>query len=160
MKAFRFTLQPLRIIREQKEREAQQRYAEKLRACEEAAARVQAASEELTTCWKSLRDHLASGVTGTELLRTRAWCNVLELRMRERTGALEKARHAVDAVWKEMIVATSDREALDRLEEKRRRAYEREAQRLVQRGMDEMATQRSGLPAPLQFNPSLKTEDA
>ena len=148
MKAFRFPLQPLRIIREQKEREAQQRYAATLRACEEAAAKVEAASVELTACWKTLSDHLASGVAATELLRARAWCNVLELRMKERTGALETARHAVDAMWQEMMVATRDRKSLDRFHDKRRRAYDRDTQREQQKELDELAVQMAGARSP------------
>lgn len=151
MKAFRFPLQPLRIIREQKEREAQQRYAATLRACEEAAARVEAASVELTACWKTLRDHLTSGVAATELLRARAWCNVLELRMKERTTALETARHAVDAMWKEMMGASRDREALDRFHEKRRRAYDRDVQREHQKELDELAVQMAGALSPMRL---------
>jgi flagellar protein FliJ len=151
MKAFRFPLQPLRIIREQKEREAQQRYAATLRACEEAAARVEAASVELTACWKTLRDHLNTGVTATDLLRARAWCNVLELRVKERTGALETARHAVDAVWKEMLVATRDRQALENFHEKRRRAYDLDLQRQEQKELDELAVQMAGANAPFRL---------
>lgn len=151
MKAFRFPLQPLRIIREQKEREAQQRYAATLRACEDAAARVEEASVELTACWKALRDHMATGVAATDLLRARAWCNVIELRMKERTGALEAARHAVDAMWQEMMRTTRDREALENFHDKRRLAYDREVQRHEQKELDELAVQMAGARAPFRM---------
>jgi hypothetical protein len=99
MKPFRFSLEPLHSLRKHKEDAARERYAKTVRACEEAAARVQAASIELTACWKSLCEKLAGGVTGDDLLRVRAWCNVLELRVKDRANALEQARLAVDAVW-------------------------------------------------------------
>src|SRR5271166_6575662 len=99
MKPFRFSLQPLRALRQHAEESARERYAGTLRACEAAAARVQKASIELTECWTGLCDKLAAGVTSAELLRARAWCNVLELRVKEHAAALETARHAVDAVW-------------------------------------------------------------
>lgn len=143
MKPFRFSLQSLRALRQQHEQAVRERYAEKLRACEEAAARVQAASVELTSCWRTLSEKLGSGVTGHELLRTRAWCNVLELRVKERAAALEEARHAVDAVWQELLVATRDREILDRFYKKRHAAYVREAQREEQKTLDEVALQLS-----------------
>ena len=69
MKAFRFSLQPLRTLREHKEEAARERYAGGLRACEEAAARVQTASIELAGWWTTLCDKLAAGVHGNELLR-------------------------------------------------------------------------------------------
>ncbi len=139
MKPFRFSLQSLRVLREQKERAAQVHYTEALRACEEAAARVKSASDELSACWTTLCDKLSAGVNATDLLRTRAWCNVLELRLKERAGALEQARHMVDMVWREMMLATRDRETLDRFHDKRRRVYDREVQREDQKRLDELA---------------------
>lgn len=139
MKRFQFSLQPIRVLREQKEHEAQQHYVLALRACEEAAARVQAAGQELAACWTTLGLELANGSEATEVLRTRAWCNVLELRLKERTGALEKARLDVDNVWREMLLATRDRETLDRFHHRARRAYDRDVQRAEQKEMDELA---------------------
>jgi flagellar export protein FliJ len=151
MKPFRFSLQPLRVLRQQKERASQQRYADALRACENAATRVQTASEELNACWTTLNKELSAGVPGMQLLRTRAWCNVLEMKMRERASELEKARLTVDAMWQEMLLATRDREALDSFHDKSRRAYDREAQRVEQNNLDELAVQLSGTPSPLRF---------
>jgi flagellar FliJ protein len=153
MKPFHFSLQSLRILREQQERSAQQQYAAALRACEEAAARVQAASAELTACWTKLRDKMAAGVAGLELLRARAWCNVLELRLKERAADLEQARLAVDAAWKAMLQATRNREALDRYRDKRRAAHDRQAQREEQKNLDELAVQLAETQAPFRYFP-------
>jgi flagellar export protein FliJ len=150
MKPFRFSLQPLRVLREQKEQTAQQRYAEALRVCETAAERVRIASNELAANWKLLRDTMSAGVTGLDLLRTRAWCNVLELRLKERTGILEKARLAVDAVWREMMNATRDREALDHYYDKCRRAHDRVTQREEQKRLDELALRPGRTPSVLR----------
>lgn len=141
MKPFHFPLQPLRTLREHKEEAARERYAGALRACEDAASRLQAASAELTGCWTTLCEKLAAGVNGHELLRARAWCNVLELRLKERATTLEQARHAVDAVWRELMLATRDRETLDRFHNKRRASYDLELQREEQKNLDELALQ-------------------
>lgn len=151
MKTFRFPLQSLRVLREQKERTAQKNYAEALRACEEAAARVKAAGDELSAGWTTLGKELSFGVTAMQLLRTRAWCNVLELRLKERTGLLEKARLAVDAVWHEMLGATRDREALDRYYKKTRRVYDRKVQTEEQKQLDEVAVRMADAPTPFEF---------
>jgi len=153
MKPFQFSLQPLRVLREQQERTAQQAYATALRVCQEAAARVQAASSELTACWTKLRDKMCAGVVGLELLRARAWCNVLELRLKERATALEQARLAVDGAWKAMLQATRDREALDRYREKRRASHQRQAQREEQKQLDELAVQLAEAQAPFRYFP-------
>lgn len=144
MKPFHFSLQPIRVLREQKEHEAQQTYVHALRACEEAADGVRAAGQELADCWTLLGHELAAGSEATDVLRTRAWCNVLELRLKERTSALEEARHNVDAVWRDMMLATRDREAIDHYHDKQRRAYDRDVQRAEQKDLDELALTRRG----------------
>lgn len=79
-------------------------YQEALRLCENAAAQVKAASDELAACWNSLGRGISDGATKTDLLRRRAWCNVLELRLKEHAHALEDARHAVDDLWSELML--------------------------------------------------------
>ncbi len=150
MKPFRFALQPILLLKQQAEQTARERYAATLRACEEAAARVQQASIELTECWTGLCQKLAEGVASGELLRARAWCNVLELRVKERAAALEKARHAVDGVWQELMIATRERESLNRLQERRRAAYNRAVQSAEQKEMDELALQLLQSPASMR----------
>src|SRR5581483_3952555 len=146
MKPFRFSLQPIRALKEQAEDSARQRYARTLRACEEAAGRVQKASVELSECWAGLCNKLAAGVNSGELLRARAWCNVLELRVKEKAAALEIARHAVDAVWQELMLATQERDGLDRLHDRRRAAHQRQLQASEQKILDELAIQMAQFP--------------
>lgn len=150
MKPFRFRLQPILSLKQQAEQTARERYAATLRACEEAAGRVQRASVELTDCWADLCQKLAGGVASGELLRARAWCNVLELRLKERAAALEKARHAVDAVWQELMLATREREGLDRLQERRRCAYHRGVQAAAQKELDDLGLQLLQSPLALR----------
>jgi flagellar export protein FliJ len=151
MKTFQFSLAALSVLREQQEQAAQKKYAESLRFCEEAAGRVEAASLELMNCWRDLTGKLSSGVSAMEFLRVRAWCNVLELRLKERTAALEQARLKVDAVWQEMLVATRDRESLNRFQQKKRRAYNTQVQRAEQKELDELAIQLAATPGPFHY---------
>jgi flagellar export protein FliJ len=149
MKSFQFSLAALSVLREQQEQASQKKYAESLRFCEQAAGRVESASQELMTCWRDLTGKLSAGVSAMEFLRARAWCNVLELRLKERTAALEQARLKVDAVWQEMLVATRDRESLDRFQARKRRAYNTQVQRAEQKELDELAIQLATTPGPL-----------
>lgn len=150
MKPFRFPLQPILLLKEQAEQIARERYAATLRACEEAAARVQQASQELTECWAGLCQKLAGGLPSGELLRARAWCNVLELRVKERAAALEQARHAVDAVWHELMRAARERDGLERLQDRRRAVYHRAAQAAQQKELDELGLQLLHAPASVR----------
>ncbi len=138
MKRFQFSLQSIRVLREQRERAAQQHYAAALRVCEEAAFQLHAASEELAAGWEALCQDLAAGVTATRLVRTRAWCSVLEARQQERDAALKAARQAMNTAWRDMMLAMRGREALDRYHDKCRRLYDRDAQREEQKRLDEL----------------------
>jgi hypothetical protein len=87
---------------------------EALRACEAAAVRIKAASDELAACWAALGRDLAAGLSPTDLLKKRAWCNVLELRLKEQAHALEAARLAIDAVWDEIMLGVRARQSFKR----------------------------------------------
>ena len=138
MKPFRFSLQPLRLLREQKERVKQKRYVEALRASDEAAARLDASSHELAAAWTTLCEEVAEGVTIAKLRQTRAWCAGLERRCEELTMALKSAQRFAHEAWREMALASRDREALDKLRDKSRRVYDRAVQRDEQKQLDEM----------------------
>src|SRR5262245_18940505 len=148
MKRFRFSLQPIRVLREQRERASQQRFGEAMRACEEAAFQLQEASDELAEGWTALCEEMSAGAVATKLMRTRAWCAILEHRQQERTDALNRARREMDAAWREMMTATRDREAMDRYHDKCRRAYDREMQRIEQKTLDELGVRRAFTQGP------------
>lgn len=144
MKPFRFSLQPIRIIREQKEQKAQKVFGDALRLCDEAASQLQAASDELVAAWNALCREMATGVNAAQHSKTRAWCNVLELRQKERAEALQQARRAMEAAMNQMLLATRDREAIDNYHDKRRHAHDHEVQREEQKTLDELGLRRTG----------------
>ncbi|MFO1476580.1 MAG: flagellar export protein FliJ [Verrucomicrobiota bacterium] len=149
MKPFRFSLQPIRVLREQREREAQKAFAAAMRLCEEAALQLQLASDELASGWNALCQELSDGVSATKLVRTRAWCNVLEFRQKECNAALLRARRMMDDAWKDMMACTRDRETLDRYHDKCRAAWQREAGREEQKNLDELGLRRATAPGSL-----------
>jgi flagellar biosynthesis chaperone FliJ len=106
--------QATRALREQKPG-LKQTCQSALRACEAAAAKVQEASSELATSWTALCHEISTGVSSTDILRKRAWCNVLELRLKEQAQALEQARHGVDLVWEDLMLSARARELFSRL---------------------------------------------
>jgi flagellar biosynthesis chaperone FliJ len=91
-----------------------QNYEQVLRACEAAAQRIKAASDQLAASWTALCQELSSGGSATNLLRKRAWCNVLELRLKEQSHALEDARQVVDRLWDDMLLSRRARELFNR----------------------------------------------
>jgi flagellar export protein FliJ len=135
MKQFQFSLEPLRTLRKQKERAAQQRYARALSLSDRAAAQLQKASDELAGAYENIVHELARGLSAAQIMGLRNWCTVLEIRRNECRAALEETRRAT--------VAARERESLERFYEKSREAYDREAQREEQKHLDELAIQMS-----------------
>ena len=150
MKPFHFSLELVRVLRQQKERLAQQSYATALTASNEAERQVQGAEAELTSVWNLLGGELRQGLTASRLAEFRSWCQVLEVRWQERRAAAAEARRAAERAFEQMTVAAREREALDRFHDKSRRAHNRAAQREEQKTIDELAVQLSTTPGPLQ----------
>jgi flagellar FliJ protein len=138
MKPFHFPLKSLRVVREQKERAAQKRFVEAMRASDEAAAKLDAGTHELSAAWMALCKQVEAGTTISKLQHTRAWCGELERRCSQLAAALKSAERAVHEARREMVSTSRDREALDRMHDKRRRDYDREVQRDEQKRLDEM----------------------
>ncbi len=147
MKAFRFSLQPIRVIREQKEQKAQKAFGDALRLCDEAAFQLKLVSDELIAAWGALCREISTGVNASQLTRTRAWCSVLELRQKDQAEALQRAQRSMDAAMNQMRLATRDREAIDNYHDKRRGVYDLETQREEQKTLDELGLRRTGAAA-------------
>jgi flagellar export protein FliJ len=144
MKTFRFPLEPLRVLRRQRERAAQQRYARLLTACNAAAAQLEKATGELTRGREMLTQELNAGVTAARMMNLRTWCLALEIHQHERRAAFFEARRVSQLALNEMSAARRDREGLDRFYDKARRAHAREILREEQKNFDELAVQMAG----------------
>jgi flagellar export protein FliJ len=144
MKTFRFPLESLRVLRKQKERAAQQRYARSLAACKAAAAQLEKAAKALDAGRDLLKQELLSGVPAARIINLRTWCMALEIHQHERRAAFNETRRIADLTFLEMSAARRDREGLDRFYYKSRRIHALEASREEQKTFDELAVQLNG----------------
>jgi flagellar export protein FliJ len=151
MKLFKFPLEPLRTLRKQKERVAQQHYARALAACDTAGTQLQGVDRELAAAWEQLVIEMSEGAAAAQILGRRSWCATLETRRNELQAALDEARRAATTALQELVAAARNREALDRFCNKSRRAHEHAAQREEQKNFDELAVQMSGTNGLLQL---------
>jgi flagellar export protein FliJ len=151
MKPFHFTLEPLRVLRRQQERAAQQRYVQALNACNHAERQLAQAAAELTEGWQRLGHELCAGVIAGQLARLQAWCRTLEIRRDDCQRTLNEARFAAERLRQEMVEAVREREALERFHDKARRAHDREVRREEQKHFDELAVQLNGAPDALSL---------
>lgn len=152
MKTFHFPLEPLRVLRKQKERVAQQRYARSLSVCDAAAAQLEKATTELASGRELLTRELNGGVTAAKMMSLRTWCMALEIHQHERRAAFAEARRVSQLALNEMNAARRDREGLDRFYDKARGAHAQEMFRAEQKSLDELAVLAAG--GPLQSSMS------
>ena len=146
MKAFSFPLESLRILRKQRERTAQQRYARALVVCDGAARGLQLAEAELKTGHAVLIGELQTGTTADRIIQLRTWCTVLEIRRNECAAAFVEARREANDAFRLLTAAAREREALDRFHEKSQNLWRREFQADEQKMFDELAVQRQAAP--------------
>lgn len=139
MKPFRFPLQVLRTLREQKEQAAQQRFAAALAASEAAARRMRENLRELEACWGAIKSCLQSAASGAEISRLRDFAGIIEQRQVELEGEWRTAATATEGAATEMRAAMRDREALEQLYQRRRRAHDLGVAREEQKALDELA---------------------
>ena len=151
MKPFKFPLESLRTLRKQKERVAQQHYARALAACDTAGAQLLAADRALAAAWERLEIELSEGAAAVTIMGRRAWCATLETRRNELQAVLDEAHRAAGTALREMIAAARDRESLNRVCNKSRRAHELGLLREEQKNFDELAVQMSGANGLLQL---------
>jgi flagellar export protein FliJ len=151
MKAFNFPLEPLRTLRQQRERVAQQRYARALVLCDGAVRGLQLAEDELHAGQDLLVTELETGATAGRIVNLRTWCTVLEIRRNECAAALAEARRAANDAFRLMTVAVREREALDHFHDKSRRLWQRAFQAEEQKMFDELAVQRQP-GSPFEIN--------
>jgi flagellar export protein FliJ len=141
MKPFKFPLESIRVLRKQRERAAQQRYAKSLASCRKIEAQLQVATAEWNAGLAHLGRELSGGLSAGQLTNLRNGCLALEVRWRENQAAVLEARRVAGLMFQELAAAAREREGLDQFHQRARRAHAQEVQRTEQKIFDEMATQ-------------------
>ena len=154
MKRFRFPLESVRTLREQKEREARQQYAATVRACNEVVSRLQIVNLELESCWIFVREQLVARTAALALAHASSYAGALEERQRKIQAELHAAQARVEAAWQALLCATRARETLDRYHDKLLRVHRREAQREEQKFLDELGGRAAAFAQSSRLLPS------
>lgn len=137
--AFHFRLERVRALRERGEDLAKEELAGALSrrtSCEE---RLRAAGEQLAGARDRQRDLAARPVSSFDLIARQRYLERVEQTRRD--GELDLDRHEaeVDARRVALVAAARDRQALERLKERRRADHARELARVEGAEMDEIA---------------------
>ena len=139
MKAFRFRLQAVLTLREQAEQAAQQRCAEAYAAVEAAAGRLRTADAAIEQSDERRRACLSGRAPVFELEQLRKHSLVLQEHRTLCVRALAEARQRADDAWRALVVATQQREALERLRARQKRVYDYQVARAEQKFLDDLS---------------------
>lgn len=143
MKRFRFQLQPVLDQRQRIEDEKQMVVAAKKRAVDEAEKELRRLNEEFRVNADILRLNHAK-LDSEELRLTYAHLQFLDRCIVAQIKVVAERRVALDKARVELLVASKDRKAVEKLKERRREAHDTEAARLDQNEIDDGNARRYG----------------
>jgi flagellar protein FliJ len=139
--SFTFPLERVRTLRERAEERAREALSNELRARDERADALRAAEDAVDSARSATRDAVAGGrMTSAETLRSLQ--GFIERREQLRSEAsldLDRQDAEVAARREILVVAARDRQAIDRLKERRKAEHDAEWAVRVQNNLDELA---------------------
>lgn len=139
MRAFRFPLQAILTLREEKEQAAQRAYAERLRAARAVEDRLEALGREQAQTSQQRQAALGRGTSALELEQMAHYGLWLQERREQLETELTRARNAVEEGWQQLLRATQEREAMERYRRKQKQAYDLHLARAEQKLLDDLA---------------------
>jgi flagellar export protein FliJ len=144
MKRFRFTLQALLTVLQQREQGALEVYARALAERQRAVERLHEAQRQCEEAWELGRDRMVAGAPAAHLLQVEQYCREmkeLELRCVE---VAQQAQRMVDGSLEKLIEARQAREAVEKFRSRQHDHYDHEVRREEQKLLDDLA-QRAGV---------------
>jgi flagellar export protein FliJ len=142
MKPFKFTLEPLRTVRQRQERQAMEAYAMALFERARALKQVQFAERLLAGAQVDWQRSAAEGCPAVEMSRHALHCHDLAGKCLEQHSLFNVAEQTACTRLKEMLLARQQCQAVDKFLVRQRLAYNRELSRQDQKFIDELAQRR------------------
>jgi flagellar export protein FliJ len=142
MKAFRFTLEAVRTVRQRQENEALELYARALLARQQAQDLLVAIHQRIGEDFALMRPLLAGGCTAAQATQAQNYHLSLEKLRDEYEVSLGQADRRVKAASQAMLAARQQREIVDVYRKKQHAVHQRAELREEQKIMDEFAIRR------------------
>jgi flagellar export protein FliJ len=142
MKAFRFTLEAVRTLRQRQEQEALENYARALATRQQVLNLLTDIDQRISRDFVQIRKLLAEGCTAAQAGQAQAFHASLQKKRDDCVAALGKAERRVNAASQAMLAARQQREMVEVYREKQHGAYERLTLREEQKILDEFAVRR------------------
>jgi flagellar export protein FliJ len=143
MKAFQFSLEAVRTLRQRQENDALDQYARALALRQRALNALEAARERIQAHWAETRRQMARRCTALQVSQLQSHGRVLEQRQQECVTALRAAERGVNAASQVMLLARQQREIVEVYREKQIVRHQRLEAVAEQKMSDEFAARRS-----------------
>lgn len=143
MKAFRFTLEAVRTLRQRRENETLEQYAQALVARQRVLDLLEAIDEKIVQSRGQLRKLLAEGCGADQAARAYAYHSAIEKRRDECVTTLGQAECRVNTASQAMRAARQEREIVDVHCEKQKGRHRRRESSEEQKLLDEFASRRA-----------------
>ncbi len=140
MKKFQFSLDGVLGYRQQVLESRQNEYAKALAQVREQQDRVDDATARYRQLNQRFREEAARGITAADALGFENGLRVLEAEIARETRRLEECRQAAEEKRAQVLQAHMDATILERLKEKQKDAYQKEAQKSDERFIDELVS--------------------
>jgi flagellar export protein FliJ len=151
MRKFRFSLQPVQILRDRQEQAALNVYARALQGAAEAEARLLAARQALEDAWAALRPDAGRPLSATALAQGHEHGQVLTRRADACAQALHAAQAAVAQAFSRWMTTRQNSAVLAKCRENQLREHRLRIRQHEQKQLDELGRRRpegaaAGLP--------------
>jgi flagellar export protein FliJ len=142
MKAFRFTLEAVRTLRQRQEQEALETYARALLARQQVLDLLADMDQHIVRDFVQMRQLLAGRCTAARAAQAQNFHASLEKKRDDCVAALGQAERRVNAASQAMLAARQQREMVDVYREKQHAVHQRLGLREEQKILDEFAIRR------------------
>jgi flagellar export protein FliJ len=142
MKAFRFTLEAVRTLRQRQENDAMESYVAALASRQQMKSNLEAIDARIKEDSSHILRLLDSGCRAAQASQARHFHSSLEKQLNECVIALGRAERRVQAASQAMLVARQQREIVDTYRDKQHQSHERLRAREEQKTLDEFSVRR------------------
>jgi flagellar export protein FliJ len=142
MKAFRFTLEAVRTVRQRQENDALELYARALLARQQVLDALEAVDGRINDDWSHIRQLLANGCNAAKAAQAHQFHRSLEKERDACVAALGQAERRVQSASQAMLAARQQREIVETYREKQHVRHQRLEAREEQKVLDEFAVRR------------------
>jgi flagellar export protein FliJ len=139
MRPFKFSLQPVRLLRQRRENKAMEVYATAVTQRCLAENELREADLAIETARVQWQKRARSGISASDMAHLATYWQTLQARRANRVAGLEQAQRNAAASLQTMVEARHERQVIEKLLAKQKLDYNRDLVREDQKIMDDLA---------------------